>query len=78
LTNFSIEDRNTLIASARDSATDTARKKTDELLPKIEKSARDTLTTLLQASGVQNIDIEFTHSTEFEQNLKSQMKSLGE
>jgi len=78
LTNFSIEDRNTLIAGARESATDTARKKTDELLPKIEKSARDTLTTLLEASGVENIEIEFTRSSQFEQELKSSMKSLGE
>ena len=77
LTNFSIDDRNALIAGARESATDTAQKKTDELLPKIEKSARDTLTTLLEASSVENIEIEFTHSTEFEQELKSQMKSLG-
>ncbi|MBU0528576.1 DUF4230 domain-containing protein, partial [bacterium] len=59
LTNFSVDDRNSLIAGARESATITARKKTDELLPKIEKSARDTLTTLLQASGVENIEIEF-------------------
>lgn len=78
LTNFSIEDRNTLIAGARESATDTARKKTDELLPKIEKSARDTLTTLLEASGVENVEIEFTRSSKLEQELKSSMKSLGE
>lgn len=78
LTNFSIEDRNTLIAGARESATDTARKKTDELLPKIEKSARDTLTTLLEASGVESVEIEFTRSSKLEQELKSSMKSLGE
>jgi len=78
LTNFSIDDRNALITGARESATDTAQKKTDELLPKIEKSARDRLTTLLEASGVKNVEIEFTRSTLFEQELKSQMKSLGE
>ena len=77
LTNFSVDDRNALIAGARESATTTARKKTDELLPKIEKSARDTLTTLLQASGVENIEIEFTRSSQIEKELKSQMEQFG-
>lgn len=77
LTNFSIEDRNVLIAGARESATETARKKTDELLPKIEKSARDTLTTLLEASGIKNIEILFEKSTHTMQELKTQMESLG-
>ena len=77
LTNFSVDDRNTLIAGARESATETARKKTDELLPKIEKSARDTLTTLLESSGIEDVEIKFSRSSQIEKELKTQMESFG-
>jgi hypothetical protein len=77
LSSFGVEDRNKLLSMARGSAVETARKKTHELLGKIEKSARDTLTTLLLACDIQDVEIDFVRSSRTDSEIEKQMSAIG-
>lgn len=75
---FSTGDRNRLVKQARDNAVDIAKKKTEDLLGKIERSAEHTLKAFLAGCGVKDVSIEFTRSSATLTNMARQIGEIRE